>query len=105
MPTFEVPLQPYPHQFRLSVRDNDYLMRLYYREADEAGWHMDFSDAANQAWKIAGIPLLTGLDLLMQYKFLLLGFELWLKHDYGLDMPAYGDLGSVARLYVVTPDV
>jgi hypothetical protein len=104
MTAYLIPLQPFASQFTLSVGDADYGMRTYYREAPEAGWHMDLWDIVNDSWRINGIPFVTGLDLMIQYKFLLLGFQLWLIHDLGFDMPAYDELGSVARLYLVTPN-
>ncbi|MDS1416151.1 phage baseplate plug protein, partial [Klebsiella pneumoniae] len=52
---------------------------------------------------IKGIPLITGANLLAQYRYLGLGFSLYVNcDDPANDNPTQTDLGIKSHLYAVT---
>ena len=95
----EIPLTPDNQQFDISISNIDYKMRIIWRES---GWILDLQDSDGKEI-IAGIPLVTGVDLLEQYAYLQLGFGLWLFSDTLLnEAPGQYDLGYTAHLCITT---
>ncbi|MDM8921587.1 hypothetical protein QU870_35925, partial [Escherichia coli] len=51
----------------------------------------------------SGIPMITGADLLAQYRYMDLGFSLVVLCDVaGQENPTQFDLGTLSHLYVFT---
>lgn len=99
---FEVPLSPEPQRFTITLGGFDYRLTVQYRKAGGAGWMLDIADATNQPL-ISGLPLVTGVDLLGQYRHLQLGGRLWVQGaENPDDVPTYGDLGIGSHVFWVT---
>ncbi|MNT70290.1 hypothetical protein D3C72_2086560 [compost metagenome] len=63
---------------------------------------LDIADA-NNAPLVSGIPLVTGVDLLAQFRHLGFAGRLWVQGaDNPDDVPTYEDLGIGSHLYWVT---
>jgi len=97
---YELPVQPFPVTFQVSVKDVDYGFRTQYRETDEGGWLLDLFDANNLPLAM-GIPLVVGLDLLYQYNHLAIGFALLVSCLEGRTTPTYQSLGPQDRLLLI----
>lgn len=96
----EIPLSPDNQQFNIMVSNVTYKIRIIWR--DDAGWIMDLQDSGGTDI-IAGIPLVTGIDLLDQFSYLGLEFALLCLCDASTqEYPSKTDLGSGSHLYVVT---
>lgn len=101
---YEIPLDPAsPSIFSIILGETTYGFRLTFDAAGNGAWILDVADA-NGNLILAGVPLVSGVDLLGQYRHL--GFEggLYVTTDRGAgEVPGYEDLGAVARLFFV-PD-
>lgn len=99
---FEIPLIQGPQSFTVRLGGVDYAMRIAYRNTTEGGYVLDISDTKGNA--IAqGIPLVTGVDLLGQYKHLGFGGRLWLQTASSVDAVAsFAGLGTDSKLIWVT---
>ncbi len=94
----EIPVQPFPVRFQIVLDGVTFIMQTYYRDAPEAGWMMDIEGAASGDVFARGIPLITGADLLEQYKYLFSG-QLWVVSEGADDsVPTYDSLGVKHRL-------
>lgn len=91
-------------RFSITLAGRLLRLRLTYNTADDAGWVLDIGDQAG-AVLIAGIPLITGTDLLGQHTSLRLDGALFVLTDRSTDeVPTYAGLGSTSHLYFVTAD-
>lgn len=102
MITYEIPLSPNPQVFGIVLSGTSYRMTFVYRDAPGAGWVMDIADA-NDNPLVCGIPLVTGIDLLSQYRYL--GFVGGLVVDSDGnpdDVPTYDNLGITSHLWYIT---
>ncbi|MBP2155762.1 phage baseplate plug family protein [Erwinia rhapontici] len=96
----EIPLSPDNQQFNIQISGGNYRIRVIWRDA--AGWIIDLQDSSGSDI-IAGIPLVTGTDLLAQYEYLGQGFALVCMCDTaGQEYPDKTDLGNLSHLYVIT---
>ena len=99
---FSVPALPTPQAFGLSLGGLDYKAVLSYAATDEGGWVLDMADAAG-APLVSGIPLVTGADLLGQFKHLGIPGGLWVQTANNPDaVPTFGNLGVDSFLFYVT---
>lgn len=99
MAVFEIPLSPTPQSFSINLAGVVYNLNFAYRDAPEAGWLLDIADA-NGVSLVAGIPLVTGADLLAQYEYLGIGGVLYvLSDDNAADVPTFTNLGVTSHLY------
>lgn len=99
---FEIPLSPVPQRFTITLGAVDYRLTVQYRKAGGAGWVLDIADA-NNVPLVSGIPLVTGTDLLAQYRYLGFAGRLWVQGAANPDdVPTYEDLGIGSHLYWVT---
>ncbi|MCA7083386.1 hypothetical protein K7G19_07205 [Cupriavidus sp. DB3] len=101
---FEIPLSPEPQRFTITLSGVDYRLTVQYRKAGDAGWILDIADA-NNAPLATGIPLVTGIDLLGQYRHLGFAGRLWVQGaDDPDNVPTYEDLGIGSHLFWVTDE-
>lgn len=100
---YEIPLRPSQAAiFTITLADILYNMRLTYDAAQDGRWILDIGDA-NQIPLVAGIPLVTGVDLLAQYRYLGFGGSLVVTTDRGAgEVPTFDGLGVTSHLYFVT---
>lgn len=100
---YELPLTPIAQTVSLSLAGATVRMTLAWRDAGGSGWCLDLADA-DGAPLVAGLPLVTGCDLLGQHKHLGLPFELWVQGDPDPSaVPTYAGLGTQSKLYAVVP--
>lgn len=99
MAVSEIPLSPENRAFSISLAGQIFQMAITRRAAF---WCTDIMDSTG-ADLIKGIPLITGTDLLAQYRFLGTGFSLYVGCDNPAnDNPTESDLGINSHLYAVT---
>lgn len=99
--TFEIPLTPAPQTFNVSLVGKQYQFTLQWRDTTNGGWVLDIADSSSNPI-VSGIPLVTGVDLLAQFKYLSFGFELWVQTDAADAPPTYANLGLQSHLYAIT---
>ena len=100
--TYEIPLTAEPQSFQIALGGVVYALTVRWNIPASA-WCLDVADA-NGAPILAGIPLVTGCNLLGQYGYLNFGGALVAQTDHDLMAPpAYGNLGTTGHLYFVTP--
>ena len=95
----EIPLTPDNQQFRIQLAQVTYTLRLIWRDA--AGWIMDVQDSGGVPL-LCGVPLVTGLNLLMQYPQLGINGALVVGCDAGKPAePTETNLGIDSHLIFV----
>jgi hypothetical protein len=101
---FKIPLQVgTPQKFTITLGQVDYQLTLQYRNVAEGGWILDISDTVGNPI-VQGIPLVTGVDLLAQYRHLGFTGRLWVQTLSDPDaVPTFDNLGNDGLLYWVTP--
>lgn len=99
--TFEIPLTPAPQTFNVSLVGVQYQFTLQWRDDPNGGWVLDIADSSGNPI-VVGTPLVTGVNLLEQYAYLGLNFELWVQTDAADTPPTYTNLGITSHLYAVT---
>lgn len=99
----EIPLQiGQPQTLAISINNVTYNLSLKWFEIADV-WLMDIADTNNNPI-VAGIPLITGSDLLVQYGHLGFTFGLWCATDGVPDQaPTFTSLGDTSHLYAVLP--
>ncbi|MBY4832578.1 phage baseplate plug family protein [Burkholderia dolosa] len=100
MNVYEIPLSADVQAFKISLAGTMYRLTLVYR--GPAGWVLDIADASDNPL-VSGIPLVTGVDLLAQYKHLGFQGRLWVQGaENPDDVPTFEDLGIGSKVYWVT---
>src|SRR5690606_9555140 len=88
-----------PQNVTVRLMDVEYRFHLRYRDAPQGGWTLDIFNL-NGAPLLAGIPLITGANLLEQYSDLDLGGGLWVYSGMLTEpVPDFDDLGQSIKLY------
>lgn len=101
---FKIPLQQVgvPQKFGITLGGVSYQFTLRYRNIDQGGWILDIADAGGNPI-VNGIPLVTGADLVAQYKHLGFGGRLHVQTTSDPDaVPTFDNLGDDALLWWVT---
>lgn len=101
---FGIPLQVgTPQTFSIALSGVTYQLTFLYRNNDLGGWTVDIAD--DRGNPIAqGIPLVTGADLLAQYKHLGFGGSLYVQTTSNPDaVPTFDNLGDDGQVYWVAP--
>ncbi|HEI8668385.1 hypothetical protein I5Q20_03710 [Serratia marcescens] len=95
----EIPLTPTNQQFAITLGEQQFNMRITWR--DEAGWLLDLMDGAG-AELVNSIPLVPGANLLGQYVYLgLKGALAVLVDNNEPELPTKTNLGIGSHLYYV----
>ena len=100
---FEIPLQAGNQTFQVTLGTVAYSLTVLWR--DPSGYFLDIADISGNPI-VQGIPLVTGIDLLSQYAYLMIGGSvgagtLTVVSD-GQDplaSPTYDNLGTGSHLY------
>lgn len=105
--TYEIPITPGGgnQSFTVDLGGTSYRLSLNWRAARDAGWILDIADATGTTL-VAGIPLVTGADLLAPHKHIEIGGggAMFVSTDGDLDAPpTFDDLGGLSHLYWVDP--
>lgn len=96
----EIPLIPAPQSFRVQLVGVFYSMSVRWN-IPAGAWVLDIADV-DDVPIVAGIPLITGADLLEQYEYLGIGGQLIVQSDDNVDaVPTYANLGSIGHLYFI----
>ena len=103
MPKYlEIPLVSGSQSFATRLGGVDYQIQIVYRNAAEGGYFLDIADGSGTPL-VQGIPLVTGIDLLGQYKHLGFAGRLWVQTASSPDaLPTYDGLGADSKLLWVT---
>lgn len=102
MTAFEIPTQPAPQKYTVTLNGNDYRITQRWN-VFAACWVLDIADT-NETLILSGIPLVTGADLFEQFEYMGLGGELIVQTDHNQDgVPTYDNLGSTGHLFYVRP--
>lgn len=102
MTPLEIPLQPVAQKLSVSLRGIQYMLTIHWC-VPATCWVMDLADA-NGALIIAGIPLVTGADLLEQFSYLDVGLgAVVVQTDHDQDaVPTFDNLGVTSHVYYIT---
>ena len=99
MQFFEVPLTPVSQQFAITLGGIRLTLTVTWRNLGGAGWVLDIEDGTTGLALVHGIPLVTGIDLLAQYKHLGIPGGLIVTTDSDTDVvPTSGNLGVSSHL-------
>ena len=97
----EIPLTPNAQNFTIPLGILDYELTFRWNDQDEGGWYMDIADSTGNPL-VQNIPLVTGADLLAQYKYLGIPGQLKVQTDHNTNaVPTYANLGSNSHLYFI----
>lgn len=101
---YQIPLQVgVPQTFSVTLSGVTYRMTFLYRNDPNAGWTLDIADSGGNAL-IQGIPLVTGADLLAQYKHIIPSGMLVVQTTNDPDAaPTFQNLGKDSQVYWVVP--
>lgn len=100
---YQIPLQVgTPQSLTITLSGVEYQITFIYRNIDQGGWFLDIDDTAGNEL-VHGIPLVTGVNLLAQYKHLGFGGGLYVQTTSDPDaVPTFDNLGGDAVVYWVT---
>ena len=98
MSAYTIPLTHEPQSFSIALGGTEY--RLCIRWYEPGGWLLDISSAADTPI-LAGVPLVTGCDLLAQYGYLGIGGALLVSGDVP---PTLDNLGTDVELVFEVDD-
>lgn len=106
---YEIPLTPEPQRFSIRLAGRDYRVTVRWFEppalvGQPGGWALDLADDTDNATPIlAGLPMVTGINLLEQFAYLGIKGALYVYTDGNADaVPTLDTLGTESRLYFVT---
>lgn len=96
-----IPLSPGNKRFSIALGGTTYRMRVLWDDETNGGYVLDIGDETG-APILLGVPLVTGVDLLVQYPHLNFGGSLFVTTDRDTgDLPTYDGLGVTSQLTFV----
>lgn len=95
----EIPLQAGNQQFDIQLGGITYRMQLQWRDC--AGWILDIMQT-NSEPIVTGIPLVFGVDILEQHRYLGFNGSLVFYRDNPQNESKAGRLGSSERVYFIS---
>lgn len=102
MNEYLIPLTNVPQSFEISLNGTTYNLTTRYNDQDDAGWVIDLADADNVPL-FAGLPLVTGVNLLDGLEYLGIGGELWVYTNGDANaVPTVDNLGTDCNLYFLS---
>lgn len=102
---FVIPLVNVPQRFTIELSGTEYIITSRWNGAMPA-WVLDIADATTEEVLIAGLPLVSGIDLLAQHKHVGIPGRL-LTSTCGCPMhmpPTLDNLGQDADLYYMVDE-
>ncbi len=101
MASVEIPLRATPERFTVSLLGVSYGFQAFWCDPASV-WVINLSDG-NGAPLVNAIPLITGADLLEQFRYLGIGGQLFVIPSQPTDeqAPGFTDLGSAWKLIFV----
>jgi hypothetical protein len=98
---YEIPLVAAPQTLSVALNGIVYSLTVKWNAAGGV-WVLDIADQ-NKDLLAAGIPLLTGQDLLAQLKYIGIPGDFVVQSDYSVfALPTVENLGTASHLYYVT---
>lgn len=98
--TYQIPLSPQPQKQRISLSGVYYNLTVKWNIQTNC-WILDIADVNNNPM-ISGMPLITGADLLAQYKYLNFNGILIAACDNNMfQVPDITNLGTTGHLYFI----
>lgn len=104
MRIFEIPLSPEPQTFTITLSGRELRLTVRWFEppavvAEPGGWVMDMARAVDNAPIVAGVPLVTGADLLEPYAYLGIKGQMRVFTDGNRNaVPTLDNLGTASHL-------
>lgn len=103
MTPYEIPLSPLAQSFQIALGGVLYSLDFWWC-GPASSWMLNIA-AADKTPILQSIPVITGTDLLKQYKHLGIKGSLYVQTDGDLTrVPGYTDLGVGGHVYFVTED-
>lgn len=100
---YEIPLTATPQRFTINLSGKAYRVRLWWNVIGQR-WVIDLANTDGEVI-ISSIPVVSGADLLDQYRYLGLGGKLYAYTDAELgEPPTRINLGSNGKIYWETED-
>lgn len=103
MTIYKIPLiAGTPQSLTVTFGVTEYRLTLRYRDADhdQGIWSLDIADIVTNEDIVCGIPLVTGADLLAQYRYLNIAGSLAIYTEGEPDaVPTFSNLGADSNLY------
>lgn len=104
MADYRIPLTAEEQTFTITLAGTEYQLTVRWNDSDEGGWMLDIDKPDNAGSILAGIPLVTGCDLLAPVDYLGIGGGLVVWAD-GSDLPpTLANLGDGVDLYFITSE-
>lgn len=104
MAIYRIPLTSVPQTLEVRLAGVDYVLTVRWNSAPEAGWTLDIDLPEDAGNVLAGVPLVTGVDLLAPYGHLAVGGALVVWSDSHDLPPSSDDLGDGVDLLFVVAD-
>lgn len=101
MRAYRIPLTPVPQTFNISLGGKEYRLTVRWNDADEAGWFLDIATTDKGEAILAGVPIITGADLLVPYEYLGFGGGLICHSEASDAAPSFEKLGIENELLFV----
>lgn len=98
---YTIPLTPEPQSFGITLAGKEYRLTVRWFDAPEAGWTLDIEEPEKAAFIVMGIPLVTGADLLEQFRYLEFSGELWVEGELP---PTLENLGTDVELVFIVEE-
>lgn len=100
---YEIPLSATPQTMQVQLNGITYTLTFTYRMSPDGdgGWIMDIADASGNNL-VCGRPLVTGADILGQFRYLGIGGSMAIGTDGNpWAVPGFNDLGVISHLYFI----
>ena len=99
MQLYEIPLSPVAQRFPILLNGMRLHITMAWRNVGGAGWVIDLHDMAD-APIVQGIPLVTGADLLAQFKHLGIPGGIFASTDGDMDaVPTFTNIGIDSHVW------
>lgn len=104
MRDYTIPLTPTPQTFNIFLAGVEYRLTVRYNAAPGGGWWLDIFTPDGATSIVAGIPIVTGVDLLGPYEYLGFGGHLVCYSGISDAAPTWENLGIENELLFVVGD-
>lgn len=102
MDIFLIPLEPVGQRFEINLAGRELILECVWN-GQGGSWYMSLYDGLTKAPLLVSQPLVTGINLLAQHKYLGIEGELFIYTDGDAFAPPTADnLGTESNLYLVT---
>lgn len=99
---FLIPLVNVPQTFNINLAGVTYSLTCKWNNASDTGWVLDIADSAQNPI-VAGVPVITGCNILDGLDYLGINGQLWCYTDGDSSaVPTLDNLGVNSNLYFTT---